>query len=258
MKKRILALAGMAATMIFGMSLTSFAAEEPKWIVPKGLSAGEYQSMYGTSDWYVCEGVAQCQAWAEANKGDIIGIQDEMTRYTAIVNKVCSFLTYDITYVQPHIAYTIRDGKGVCADYTALTLALCEKCGIKAVVSGGVLNGVEHDMLKVTINGVEYYSDLTNYDSGVVGVLGMTPGYREDSCGGGLVTANYSTGADTSANSYTVLCMEANKVGMVPIVNKNGTYYITKADGELFDKYAEAGDVSGMYSILDKYNIPHA
>ena len=74
MKKRILALAGMAATMIFGMSLTSFAAEEPKWIVPKGLSAGEYQSMYGTSDWYVCEGVAQCQAWAEANKGDIIGI----------------------------------------------------------------------------------------------------------------------------------------------------------------------------------------
>lgn len=143
-------------------------------------------------------------------------------------------------------------------DYTALTLALCEKCGIKAVVSGGVLNGVEHDMLKVTINGVEYYSDPTNYDSGVVGVLGMTPGYREDSCGGGLVTANYSTGADTSANSYTVLCMEANKVGMVPIVNKNGTYYITKADGELFDKYAEAGDVSGMYSILDKYNIPHA
>ena len=253
MKKRILALAGMAAAMIFGMSLTSFAAEEPKWIVPKGLSAGEYQSMYGTSDWYVCEGVAQCQAWAEANKGDIIGIQDEMTRYTAIVNKVCSFLTYDITYVQPHIAYTIRDGKGVCADYTALTLALCEKCGIKAVVSGGVLNGVEHDMLKV-----EYYSDPTNYDSGVVGVLGMTPGYREDSCGGGLVTANYSTGADTSANSYTVLCMEANKVGMVPIVNKNGTYYITKADGELFDKYAEAGDVSGMYSILDKYNIPHA
>ena len=37
------------------------------------------------------------------------------------------------------------------------------------------------------------------------------------------------------------------------VVNKNGTYYITKADGELFDKYAEAGDVSGMYSILDKY-----
>ena len=61
-------------------------------------------------------------------------------------------------------------------------------------MSGGVLNGVEHDMLKVTINGVEYYSDPTNYDSGVVGVLGMTPGYREDSCGGGLVTANYSTG----------------------------------------------------------------
>ena len=91
MKKRILALAGMAAAMIFGMSLTSFAAEEPKWIVPKGLSAGEYQSMYGTSDWYVCEGVAQCQAWAEANKGDIIGIQDEMTDIRQLLIRYAPF-----------------------------------------------------------------------------------------------------------------------------------------------------------------------
>lgn len=257
MKKRTLALVALTAAMTLGMSLTSFAAEEPTWIVPKGLSAGECDSMYGTTQWWQAEAVADCRAWAEANKGDIVDIQDEMARYTAIVNKVCGFLTYDINYKNPHIAYTIRDGKGVCGDYTALTLALCEKCNIKAVLSTGALNGVEHDMLKVTINGVEYYSDPTNYDTGAVGVLGMTPGYVEFSCGGGLTLANGSTGADTSSNCLTVLSMEASKSGMVPIINKNGTYYITKSDGDLFDKYADVGDVSGMYSILDKYNIPH-
>lgn len=198
MKKRTLALAALTAAMTLGMSLTSFAAEEPTWTVPKGLSAGEYQSMYGTTQWWQAEAVADCRAWAEANKGDIVGIQDEMARYTAIVNKVCGFLTYDINYKNPHIAYTIRDGKGVCSDYTALTLALCEKCNIKAEMSMGVLNGVEHNMVKVTINGTQYYSDPTNYDSGVVGVLGMTPGYTEQASGGDLVLANGSTGADTN------------------------------------------------------------
>lgn len=258
MKKRTLALAALTAAMTLGMSLTSFAAEEPTWIVPKDTPHNVLSQTYGTDMWWQAEAVADCRAWAEANKGDIVGIQDEMARYTAIVNKVCGFLTYDISYKNPHIAYTIRDGKGVCGDYTALTLALCEKCNIKAELSTGALNGVEHNMVKVTINGAQYYSDPTNYDSGVVGVLGMTPGYVEFSCGGGLVLANGSTGADTSSNSLTVLSMEAGKSGMVPIINKNGTYYITKADGDLFDKYADAGDVSGMYSILDKYNIPHA
>lgn len=257
MKKRTLALAALTAAMTFGMSLTSFAAEEPTWLVPKGLSAGEYQSMYGTTQWWQAEAVADCRAWAEANKGDVVGIQDEMARYTAIVNKVCGFLSYDINYKNPHIAYTIRDGKGVCGDYTALTLALCEKCNIKAALSTGALNGVEHDMLKVTINGADYYSDPTNYDSGAVGILGMTPGYVEFSCEGGLVSANGSTGSATSADSDFVVSMEAGKTGMSPVVNKWGTYYITLADKAKCDALAESGDIQGMYAILDKYNIPH-
>ena len=84
MKKRTLALVALTAAMTLGMSLTSFAAEEPTWIVPKGLSAGEYDSMYGTTQWWQAEAVADCRAWAEANKGDIVDIQDEMARYTAI------------------------------------------------------------------------------------------------------------------------------------------------------------------------------
>lgn len=257
MKKRTLALAALTAAMTLGMSLTSFAAEEPTWIVPKDTPHNVLSQTYGTDMWWQAEAVADCRAWAEANKGDIVGIQDEMARYTAIVNKVCGFLTYDINYKNPHIAYTIRDKKGVCSDYTALTLALCEKCNIKAEMSMGVLNGVEHNMVKVTINGAQYYSDPTNYDSGVVGVLGMTPGYTEQASGGGLVLANGSTGSATSANSDFVVSMEASKTGMSPVGSMGKTYYITQEDKNKCDELVAAGNIQGMYAILDKYNIPH-
>lgn len=257
MKKRTLALAALTAAMTFGMSLTSFAAEEPTWLVPKDTPHNVLSQTYGTDMWWQAEAVADCRAWAEANKGDIVGIQDEMARYTAIVNKVCGFLTYDINYKNPHIAYTIRDKKGVCSDYTALTLALCEKCNIKAEMSMGVLNGVEHNMVKVTINGVQHYSDPTNYDSGVVGVLGMTPGYTEQASGGGLVLANGSTGSATSANSDFVVSMEASKTGMSPVGSMGKTYYITQEDKNKCDELVAAGNIQGMYAILDKYNIPH-
>lgn len=239
MKKRTLALAALTAAMTLGMSLTSFAAEEPTWLVPKGLSAGEYDSMYGTDAWWRAEAVADCRAWAEANKGDIVGIQDEMARYTAIVNKVCGFLTYDINYKDPHIAYTIRDKKGVCSDYTALTLALCEKCNIKAEMSMGVLNGVEHNMVRVTINGAQYYSDPTNYDSGVVGVLGMTPGYTEQASGGGLVLANGSTGANT--NFKEIEASINTPAGYVKTADRSGNVvYMKESDV----KQAEDGVIS--------------
>ncbi len=257
MKKRTLALAALTAAMTFGMSLTSFAAEEPTWIVPKDTPHNVLSQTYGTDMWWQAEAVADCRAWAEANKGDIVGIQDEMARYTAIVNKVCGFLTYDINYKNPHIAYTIRDGKGVCGDYTALTLALCEKCNIKAELSTGALNGVEHDMLKVTINGAEYYSDPTNYDSGAVGILGMTPGYVEFSCGGGLVLANGSTGSATSADSDFVVSMDAANKGKRVLGTAQGVVYITEEDGALFDKYVSEGNSAGVYAIFDKYGIKH-
>lgn len=257
MKKRTLALAALTAAMTLGMSLTSFAAEEPTWIVPKDTPHNVLSQTYGTDMWWQAEAVADCRAWAEANNGDIVGIQDEMARYTAIVNKVCGFLTYDINYKNPHIAYTIRDKKGVCSDYTALTLALCEKCNIKAEMSMGVLNGAEHNMVKVTLNGAQYYSDPTNYDSGVVGVLGMTPGYTEQASGGGLVLANGSTGADTSVTSNSVTNMDAASKGKRVLGTAQGVVYITEEDGALFDKYVSEGNSAGVYAIFDKYGIKH-
>ena len=254
MKKRTLALAALTAAMTLGMSLTSFAAEEPTWIVPKGLHASEYLQQYGTDMWWQAEAVADCRAWAEANKGDIVGIQDEMTRYTAIVNKVCGFLTYDINYKNPHIAYTIRDGKGVCSDYTALTLALCEKCNIKAEMSMGVLNGVEHNMLKVTINGVEYHSDPTNYDSGVVGVLGMTPGYTEQASGGGLVSANGSTGADT--NFKEIESLINTPAGYVKTADRSGNVVYMKESDVKQAEELFLGSSLWLCTVCN-YSVPH-
>lgn len=260
MKKRTLVAAALTAAMTLGMSLTSFAAEEPTWIVPKNLSVRELNTTYGTTSWWAAEALMQARTWAENNKSDVVGIQDEKARYEAIVKKVCNFLTYDINYVQPHIAYTIRDGKGVCADYTALTFALCEKCGISAQVSLGAANEVEHDALWVTLNGKRYFSDPTNYDTGAVGIImESTPAYyREMGVADGLLSVITSTGADVGENSDTVKNMEASKQGMSRVGVGGKDYYITIEDGDKLDSYAFENNIQGMYSILDKYNIPHA
>ena len=118
----------------------------------------------------------------------------------------------------------------------------------------GVLNGVEHNMVKVTINGVQYYSDPTNYDSGVVGVLGMTPGYTEQASGGGLVLANGSTGASTSMSDIAVWSMDAAKTApanTTPVKNKSGNYvYIPNS--ELAD--AENGKIN-FVDLFTKYGV---
>lgn len=172
MKKRTL-VAMMAATMVMGMSFNAYAAGDAdvQWI-------GQLSEYGSPMDWEK-EAEDQARAWAKRHVGNIASIQDEKARYEACVNTVCDFLTYDATYTYPHIYYTIRDGKGVCSDYTALTAALCEEVGIQYQISGGVMQCADHSILKVTLNGVQYYSDPTNYDTGVVDMFTKTPGYDE-------------------------------------------------------------------------------
>ena len=261
MKKRTLAVAALALAMTMNIGImNSFAAEEPNWLVPKDIPVAEMRSKYGVDEWWKAEAIADAKAWAEANKGDIPSIADEKARYEAIVNKVCNFLTYDIKYMQPSIAYTIRDGRGVCSDYTTLSKALCDICDIQARVSIGVAAGAGHDMLIVTLNGTNYYSDPTNYDTGAVPMLlDKAPYYyRKENVVDDLKSAAIATGASTNPDSLEVKSMEAAKTGMSPIGTMNGTYYVTQEDADAIDRYAEAGDIQGMYSVLDKYNIPHA
>lgn len=170
--------------------------------------------------WWQMEGVEQARKWANDNKGDIESIADEKERYTAIVNKVCDFLTYDLNYVQPHIAYTIRDGKGVCSDYTSLTKALCDANDIYAQVSEGVAYGDTHDMLKVTISGHEYYSDPTGVDSGACDILmDSTPSYyTEQTIHDDLLSATAGTGYSVSQNSDDVKGINAPKVKYFSVI----------------------------------------
>ena len=212
---------------------------------------------YGTDQWWACEAVEQARKWAEDNKGDVESIADEKARYEAICQKVCDFLTYDEDYKLPHIAYTIRDGKGVCADYTTLTKALCDICNIQTQVVDGYMNNDMHDMLKVTLNGQTYYSDPTNYDSGLVGMLmDSAPSYFEETAvkDGLLATASY-TGFDFSTVSFSVKELAyANRTdipeGYEVFYLKDGEVFVLSSDMDKLD----SGELS-WDDFYTKYNI---
>ena len=227
------------------------------WIIPRDTPAWQLNQQYGETDWANAEAIAQVRRWAEENKGDIPSIADEKARYEAIVTKVCDFLTYDTAYMDPHVAYTLRDGKGVCSDYTALTKALCDICGIQAKVSVGTMYGLNHDMLKVTINGREYYSDPIGYDSGAYAMLmDCAPAEYEDrgiaECDAAILTGD---GVD---GNLSVLNIEAMKRGEVVLCRKNGiVYYSSQEDAAAIEAAYDNNDYETAHKILDKYGVPY-
>lgn len=262
MRKQILVV--MASFMMMSSAFPTYAATASttqnessdgiNWIIPReGYKTWEHDGQV----WEISEADAQVKRWAEDNKGAIPTIVDEKARYEAIVTKVCDFLTYDDTYEKPHVAYTLRDGKGVCADYTALTKALCDICGIQAKVSVGTMYGLNHDMLRVTINGHEYYSDPTGYDSGAYSMLmDSAPAEYEDR---GTIEGNGSdlTGVDTEGTDY-VNEIEANKRGESIIGRANGvTYYGSIEDAIAVGKAIDEGDDATLFAIWDKYGVPY-
>lgn len=232
------------------------------WLVPKGKPFVEYENEYGigATDWGKAEAIAQAKKWAEDNKGDIPSIADEKGRYEAIVAKVCDFLTYDTNYQSVHIAYSIRDGKGVCAVYTTLTKNLCDLCGLQSVVVSGRINGLDHDMLKVTLNGKTYYSDPTNVDYSNQPVLNESiPSYFqfEFEADPNDTGARYTDG-DVGNKSDKVLNMEAAKSGEAIIAQSKGnTYYGSIEDAVALDKAIEANDDATICAIFDKYGVPY-
>lgn len=205
MKKRTLVLAALL-TLGFAMTAKADIVDgkyvEPQWIVNPA-------TYTGNSQWWEVEADAEIRQWAKNNCADIKGIADEDQRYRACVKKVTDFLTYDTLYAAPHVYYTLRDGKGVCADFTALTKALCDEVGISSRISVGVLANDSHDMLIVTINGTEYYSDPTNIKSGSASMYQMTPGYVEEYVrevtyvGGSLTGAGYGEDTDRRLTADT-------------------------------------------------------
>lgn len=263
MKKKIVAILALAMTMNIGI-MNSFAAEEPTWILPKDITKEELRTKYNVSYWWEAEAYEQAKAWAEAHKGDIPSIADEKARYEAVAKTVVDFLDYDDNYQKPHIAYSVRDGKGVCSDYHALGMALCQACNIpvKAVHVNQKSTALNHDMLLVTLNGSDYYSDLTGVETGAYPLLmNSIPkeytylGYMSSS----LSEECEEAGNVTDGDSLDAKQIEAGKEGKVVIASgKSGTYYGSQEDLEKLNAAIEADDMTTVRAIFDKYGVPYA
>lgn len=248
MKKKFATILALAMTMNIGI-MNSFAAEEPAWILPKDISKEELHSRYGqnVSYWWEAEAYEQAKAWAEAHKGNIPSIADEKARYEAVAKTVVDFLDYDVYYQEPHIAYSVRDGKGVCTDYHTLGMALCQACNIPVKIAGvgQIATGLNHDMLVVTINGTDYYSDLTGVETGVYPLL-MTSIPKEYILQGDLSSNLFDevkeAGGVTDGNSFQVGLLTAKNNGKDAISTKDGTVEISKELGAQIDAAIERGD----------------
>lgn len=265
MKKKFATILALAMTMNIGI-MNSFAAEEPAWILPKGISKEELHSRYGqnVSYWWEAEAYEQAKAWAEAHKGDIPSIADERARYEAVAKTVVDFIDYDDNYQTPHIAYSVRDGKGVCSDYHALGMALCQACNIpvKMAYVGQNATGLNHDMLVVTINGTDYYSDLTGVETGVYPVLmsSIPKEYTlQGDLSGSLLTAAEGAGDGTEAETLEVKQVNAGLANKVVIASStSGTYYGSQEDLDRLNAAIAADDMNTVKSIFDKYGVPYA
>lgn len=265
MKKKFATILALAMTMNIGI-MNSFAAEEPTWILPKDISKEELHSRYGqnVSYWWEAEAYEQAKAWAEAHKGNIPSIADEKARYEAVAKTVVDFLDYDDDYQKPHIAYSVRDGKGVCSDYHTLGMALCQACNIPVKIAnvGQIATGLNHDMLVVTINGTDYYSDLTGVETGVYPVL-MTSIPKEYTLSGDLSSNLFieasSAGGVTEENTLEVNQVNAGLENKVVIATGSGkVYYGSQEDLEKLNAAISANDMGTVRTIFDKYGVPYA
>ena len=257
MKKRTLAVAALALAMTMNIGImNSFAAEEPAWILPKDITKEELRTKYNVSYWWEAEAYEQAKAWAEAHKGDIPSIADERARYEAVAKTVVDFIDYDDNYQTPHIAYSVRDGKGVCSDYHALGMALCQACNIpvKMAYVGQNATGLNHDMLVVTINGTDYYSDLTGVETGVYPVLMSSIPKEYTLQGGSLLTAAEGAGEVTDGNSYDINQLDAHSRGNTYVSSVDGGHEIPESVAAQIEQAILRSDWDTANKLMAQYN----
>lgn len=148
--------------------------------------------------WHVAEGVHEVKSWAEERTDMFASIADEEERYRSIVSYVVDYLDYDSAYTNPVIYYTLRDGKGVCADYVALTEALCDVSNIRSNPVRGHIAGGSHMILNVTINGEDKLSDPTLVWNGGKSVYSLDKTWVAEASLRDLADAINYTGSDMS------------------------------------------------------------
>lgn len=211
----------------FISALTAFPVLASNWVI----DPSTYELNTRDNEWLKAEALAEIKQWTDARKDAIAALPTDVDKYEAIVKAVCDFLEYDSKYAYPHISYTLRDGKGVCADYTILTKSLCDAVGIKCTLVFGNFANDAHDWVKVTLMGKEYYSDVTQVDAGM-------PAYKLSSV---LWSDHIETRTSDKIEDALLVCgsdindsidsLLATPAGYVECITPDGRpFYVTQAD----------------------------
>lgn len=226
------------------------------WILDETEKAAlKREHPFSFSYWEYAEAEAEVQYWVEQHKGEISSISDEVERYKAVAKVVCDFLTYDLKYTSPHIHFTLRDGKGVCADYATLTKGLCDAVGLQCISITGYSTNGPHGWNRVVLNGVTYDSDLSATDVYGRSILmeGTPSSYREDDICEDLYSICCFTGSVTEEDSYDIVNLSAPE-GTYPVwddMNKSWYFKEITEEDIAYAKELEEADMA-YFKELDE------
>lgn len=234
MKKRII-ITALSVMLASSSIIPAYAAEPMKWnIDPNTYNAKEY----GGINWMLAESLAATKVWAEGYREQLTGLTTDMDKFDAIVKIVCDTITYDESYATLVDNYTYRDGKGVCEDYARSVMALCQVAGIPCTYETGYAYGYAHGWNKVTLNGTDYYSDITSYDKLGDASLKMSTTVWSDHVYRSSIT---EMDVNTVANSFNTTYTDGGNMpdpgsNLVKMIGRSGkTVFVSKEDGDALD-----------------------
>lgn len=233
MKKRII-ITALSVMLASSSIIPAYAAEPMKWnIDPNTYNAKEY----GGINWMLAESLAATKVWAEGYREQLAAITADMDKFEAIVKIVCGTITYDESYATLVDNYTYRDGKGVCEDYARSVMALCQVAGIPCTYETGYAYGYAHGWNKVTLSGVDYYSDITSYDKLGDTALKLSATLWSDHEYRSSIT---EMDVNTVANSFNTTYTDGGNMpdpgsNLKKMIGRSGkVVYVTKEDSEAF------------------------
>lgn len=234
MKKRII-ITALSVMLASSSIIPAYAAEPMKWnIDPNTYNAKEY----GGINWMLAESLAATKVWAEGYREQLTVITADMDKFEAIVKIVCDTITYDKSYATLVDNYTYRDGKGVCEDYARSIMALCQVAGIPCTYETGYAYGYAHGWNKVTLSGVDYYSDITSYDKLGDTAFKLSATLWSDHEYRSSIT---EMDANTVDNSFNTTYTDGGNMpdpgsNLVKMIGRSGkTVFISKEDGDALD-----------------------
>lgn len=234
MKKRII-ITALSVMLASSSIIPAYAAEPMKWnIDPNTYNPKDH----GGINWMLAESLVATEVWAEGHREQLTGLTTDTDKFDAIVKIVCDTITYDETYATLVDNYTYRDGKGVCEDYARSVMALCQVAGIPCTYETGYAYGYAHGWNKVTLNGVDYYSDITSYDKLGDASLKLSTALWSDHVYRSSIT---EMDVNTVANSFNTTYTDGGNMpdpgsNLVKMIGRSGkTVFISKEDGDALD-----------------------